>query len=98
MPSFAVRPDDLQAAAALTSGDGPRIDEVCRLVAAAVASARESTDGALAAAVEGYGQVESAVAATLGEAVSHLSTGLVSAARAYASTDDAVASAFGSGS
>src|SRR5690242_14878128 len=98
MPSFSVRPDDLRSAAALTSGDGPRLDEVCRLVATAVASARSTTDGALAAAVEGYGQVESVVAATLREATSLLSSGLASAAEAYASTDAAVASGFGSGS
>ena len=95
MPSFAVRPDDLGAAAALTAGDGPALDEVRRLVAAALASASGSIEGSLAAAVEGYGQVESTVAVTLGDARSVLATGLGSAAGAYASTDAAVASGFG---
>lgn len=95
MPSFAVRPDDLEAAAALTARDGPALDEVGRLVAAAVASATASTEGPLAAAVEGYGQVEAAVSATLGEAASVLSAGLGSAAGAYASADTAIASRFG---
>ena len=64
-------------------------------MAAAIASARGSTEGTLAAAVDGYGHVESAVAVTLGEAASVLSAGLGSAAGAYASTDAAVASGFG---
>ena len=96
MPSFAVRPDDLGAAAALTASAGPALDEVRRLVAAAVDLALGSTDGALAAAVEGYGRVESAVAMTLGEAVSVLSAGLGVAAGEYASADAAAASGFGS--
>jgi len=98
MPSYAVRPDDLRAAAALTSGDPPRLQEVSRLVAAATASGLGSTDGALAAAVEGYGRVETAVASTLAEALTALTAGLGAAAGAYASTDAAVVSGFGGGS
>ena len=96
MPWFAVRPDDLRTAGALTAVDGPALGEVRRLVLAAVDAALGSTDGVLAAAVEGYGRVECGVAVTLGEAVSVLSAGLGAAAEGYAPTDAAVASGFGS--
>jgi hypothetical protein len=97
MPSFAVRPDDVGIAATLTARDGPALDEARRLVSVAVGSALASSDGVLAAAVQGFGQVETAVLAVLGEATAALAAGLGSAAEAYASADAAVASGLGGG-
>jgi hypothetical protein len=93
MPRYAVGPDDLGDAAAVTAGDGPALELVHRLVATAATEARAALDAgapALSAAVDGYGHVEGAVAAALAEAVGVLSGGLAAAAHGYAQTDSDV--------
>jgi hypothetical protein len=100
MPRYAVHPDDLEAAAALTTGDRSAHAAVHRLVAAACRDAVASLgpgSGPLLTAVEGYGQVESAVADALAEAVEILSGGLVAAAGGYARADSVGAAGFGAG-
>ncbi|MEP6651112.1 MAG: hypothetical protein ABJA74_14565 [Lapillicoccus sp.] len=97
MPRYAVRPDDLGDAAALTAVDGPPLDAVRRLVAVAAGEAGAAlglAGAALAAAVEGYGQVEATVAVALAEAAGIISAGLASAASEYARADSAGALAF----
>jgi hypothetical protein len=98
MPRYAVRPNDLEAAAALTAGEGPALDVVRRLVSAAVGQAESALGpaaGALSAAVEDYGQVETEVTRTLAEAAGILAGGLVAAAGGYARVDAGAAVAFG---
>lgn len=98
MPRYAVSPDDLEDAAALTAGDQPALAVARRLVAAAVAEAVAALGvgaGPLAAAVEGFGQVESAAAAALGDAAQILSRGLNSAAVEYARADSLAGAGFG---
>jgi hypothetical protein len=98
MPRYAVRLDDLEDAAALTAGDAPALAVARRLVAAAVAEAVAALGvgaGPLAAAVDGFGQVESAAAATLGDAAGILSAGLGSAAVEYARVDSVAGAGFG---
>ena len=100
MPRYAVHPDDLEAAAALTTGDRSALAAAGRLVATACRGAVASLGpggGAIVAAVEGYGQVESAVADALAEAVEALSGGLAAAAEGYARADSAAAAGFGAG-
>ena len=74
MPRYAVRPDDLEDAAALTAGDAPELVVAGRLVAAAVAEAVAATLGDAAgilsaglgsAAVE-YARVDSVAGAVFG--------------------------------
>ena len=74
MPRYAVRPDDLEDAAALTAGDAPELVIAGRLVAAAVAEAVAATLGDAAgilsaglgsAAVE-YARVDSVAGAVFG--------------------------------
>jgi hypothetical protein len=98
MPRYAVRPDDLHDAAALTAGDQPALEVAGRLVAAAVAEAVASLGvdgGRLASAVEAFGQVESAAAAALGDAAGILSAGLGSAAVEYARAESVAGAGFG---
>ena len=98
MPRYAVRLDDLEDAAALTAGDAPALAVARRLVAAAVAEAVAALGvgaGPLAAAVEGFGQVENAAAATLGDAAGILSAGLGSAGAEYARVDSVAGAVFG---
>jgi hypothetical protein len=98
MPRYAVRPDDLEDAAALTAGDQPALAAARRLVVAAVAEAVAALGvgaGPLTAAVEGFGQVESTAAAALGDAVGVLSTGLGDAAAEYARADSVADAGFG---
>ncbi|HEY8306358.1 MAG TPA: type VII secretion target [Lapillicoccus sp.] len=98
MPRYAVRPDDLEDAAALTAGDAPALAAARRLVAAAVAEAVAALGvgaGPLAAAVDGFGQVERVAAATLGDAAGILSAGLGSAAVEYARVDSVAGAGFG---
>ena len=98
MPRYAVRPDDLEDAAALTAGDQPALAVAGRLVAAAVAEAVAALGvgaGPLAAAVEGFGQVECAAADALGDAAGILSAGLGSAAVEYARVDSVAGAGFG---
>lgn len=93
MARYAVHPDDLVGAGALTAADGPALDVVRRLVATAVDEAVASLGAEaplLSAAVAGFGRVEGAVAATLHEAVDVLAGALASAASAYARADSAV--------
>ena len=100
MPRYAVHPDDLEAAAALTTGDRSAFAAVHRLVAAACRDAVEALGpgkGPLLAAVENYGQVESVVADALAEAVEILSGGLAAAAEGYARADSLGSSGFGVG-
>jgi hypothetical protein len=100
MPRYAVHPDDLEAAAALTTGDRSAFAAVHRLVAAACRDAVGALgpgNGPLLAAVENYGQVESVVADALAEAVEVLSAGLAAAAEAYARADSVGATGFGVG-
>ena len=100
MPRYAVHPDDLEAAAALTTGDLSAFAAVHRLVAAACRDAVGALgpgNGPLLAAVENYGQVESVVADALAEAVEVLSAGLAAAAEAYARADSVGATGFGVG-
>jgi hypothetical protein len=100
MPRYAVHPDDLEAAAALTTGDRSALAAVHHLVGAACRDAVVAlgpSGGPLVAAVENYGQVESMVAVALAEAVEVLSGGLASAAEAYARVDAVGASGFGVG-
>ena len=98
MPRYAVRPDDLEDAAALTAGDAPALAVARRLVVAAVAEAVAALGvgaGPLAAAVDGFGRVETAAAATLGNAAGILSAGLGSAAVEYARVDSVAGAVFG---
>jgi Excreted virulence factor EspC, type VII ESX diderm len=102
MPRFAVRPDDLEDAAALTGSEVPSLDTARRLVALAAGEAvgaLGSADSVLAAAVEGYTQVESVMASAISEAATVLSGALASGAGGYARTDSGTAlalrSAFG---
>lgn len=98
MPRYAVRPDDLESAAALTAGDGTALAAVGRLVAAAAAQARSALGpaaGSLSAAVEDYGLVEGATTRALVDATEILSEGLISAAAGYAGADAGAAVAFG---
>jgi hypothetical protein len=95
MPRYAVHPDDLEAAAALTTDDRSALAAAQRLLASAGQDALDALGpavGPLVAAVEHYGQVESAVIDALTEAVEVLSGGLVSAADAYARADSMAAS------
>ena len=100
MPLFAVRPDDLGDAAAVSGGEASSVQAAGRLVAFAASEGVGSlgtADSVLIAALEGYGHVESAVASTLSEAVAVLSRALTSGAAAYAGADSGEAVAFGSG-
>ena len=99
MPRFAVHPDDLGDAAALSGSDVPSLETARRLVRCATTEAIGAlglADGVLAAAIEGYGQVESAMASALSEATTVLSLALASGAVAYAGTDSREALALGS--
>src|SRR3954471_20438910 len=96
MPRYAVHPDDLSAAGALTAADGPALDVVHRFVATAVDEAVAACGAeapVLSAAVAGYGRVEGVVAATLHEAVDVLAGAMASGASAYARTDSAAGAA-----
>ena len=98
MPRYAVRPDDLDYAAALTASDQPALAVAARLLAAAVAEAVAALGvgaGPLGAAVEGYGHVETAAAAALSDAAAILSAGLGSAAVSYARVDPVAGAGFG---
>ena len=100
MPRYAVHPDDLEAAAALTTGDRSALAAAHRLVVTACRDAVVALGPAgdpLVAAVEHYGQAESAVVDALAEAVEVLSGGLVAAADGYARADSGAASGFGIG-
>ncbi len=97
MPRYAVSPDELSDAAALTAWDGPALEVVRRLVVTAVGQAQAGLGGqapTLSAAVEGYGHVEGAVLAAVGEAVDILSGGLAAAAHDYTRVDAAGAALF----
>lgn len=99
MPRFAVQPDDLGDAAALSGSEGPWLETARRLVAYATGEAvgaLGSADGVLAAAVEGYAHVESVMASALSEAATVLSGALASGAVAYARADSGGVPAFGS--
>lgn len=97
MPRFAVHPDDLGDAAALSGSEVSSLETARRLVMCATGEAvgaLDPADGVLAAAVEGYGQVESAVACALAEAAVVLSGALASGAVAYARADSGGALGF----
>src|SRR6478735_6447467 len=101
MPRYAVRPDDLGDAAALTATDEPALRDASRLVGAAADGAVAALGleaGTLAAAVESYAQVERAVAAALTEAAGILSAALADAAVGYARADSSVGAGLGGGS
>src|SRR3954470_14441219 len=96
MPRYAVHPDDLSGAGALTAADGPALDVVHRFVATAVDEAVAALGAeapVLSAAVAGYGRVEGVVAATLHEAVDVLAGAMASGASAYARADSAAGAA-----
>jgi hypothetical protein len=98
MPRYAVRPDDLGDAAALTATDGSALQDASRLAGAAAdgtVAALGGEAGTLAAAVEDYAQVERAVAASLTEAARILSGALAEAAVGYARADSVVGIGFG---
>jgi len=98
MPRFAVRPDHLGDAAALSGSEVSSLETARRLVVYATGEAvgaLDPADGVLAAAVEGYGQVESAVASALSEAAVILSDALGFGAVAYARADSGGALGFG---
>ena len=98
MHRYAVRPDDLGDAAALTATDGSALQDASRLAGAAAdgtVAALGVEAGTLAAAVEDYAQVERAVAATLTEAARILSGALAEAAVGYARADSVVGVGFG---
>ncbi len=100
MPRYAVHPDDLEIAGALTTHDRSALAAAHRLVAAACRDAVGAIGpggGPLVTAVEGYGQVESAVADALAEAVEVLAGGLAAAAEGYARADSVGAAGFGVG-
>jgi replication-associated recombination protein RarA len=97
MPRYAVSPDDLESAAALTAGDGPALEVSQRLVVTAaedVGAALSETSASLAAAVDAYAQVEAAFAAAVAEAGEILAAGLASAGSGYAQAEAASAGAF----
>jgi len=98
MPRFAVRPDDLGDAAALSGSEVPSLEAARRLVVSATGEAMGAlspADGVLLTALEGYGHVESAAASALSEAATLLSGVLKSGAAAYAAADSGAALALG---
>jgi hypothetical protein len=98
MPRFAVHPDDLGDAAVLSGSEVPSLVTARRMVVFATGEAVGALgpgEGALVAAVEGYGQVESAMTSALSEAATVLSGALASGAVAYAGADSGEALAFG---
>lgn len=98
MPRFAVSPDDLGDAAALSSSEVGWLATARRLVGCAAGEAVGALspgDGVLVAAVDGYAQVESAVARALSDAVAMLSGALASGCREYADADSRGALALG---
>lgn len=97
MPRFAVRPDDLGDAAALSGSEVCGLETAQRLVGYAhdeAVGALGNADGLLAAAVEGYAHVESVMTSALSEAATVLSSTLASGGVAYARADSGGALSF----
>ena len=90
MPQFAVRPDDVGIAAALTADDVAALEATAHLV---VAAGREAQAGlgpeavALTAAVQAYHHVEAVAGSTLAQAADVLHRGLVAASADYAAAE-----------
>lgn len=86
MTRFTASPDDLDAVAALASGDGPALRLATTRV---IAAGREAAGGVgpghgiLLAAVEQLAHVEGVVATTLADAASVLADGFAGAAEGY---------------